>query len=77
MNIPSVLLSPGDVITVRERFRKSDKLKAVVDIAGGKVIPEWLEFDSENLTGKVVKLPAREEIDLPIREHLIVELYSK
>jgi small subunit ribosomal protein S4 len=76
-NIPSILLSPGDVVTVRERFRKSDKVKSIIDIAGGKVIPEWLEFDSENLTGKVVKLPAREEIDLPIREHLIVELYSK
>jgi small subunit ribosomal protein S4 len=76
-NIPSMLLSPGDVVTVRERFRKSDKVKSIIDIAGDKVIPEWLEFDSENLTGKVVKLPAREEIDLPIREHLIVELYSK
>lgn len=76
-NIPSILLSPGDVVTVRERFRKSDKVKSIIDIAGDKVIPEWLEFDSENLTGKVVKLPAREEIDLPIREHLIVELYSK
>lgn len=76
-NIPSILLSPGDVVTVRERFRKSDKVKSIIDIAGGKVIPEWLEFDSENLTGKVVKLPAREEIDLQIREHLIVELYSK
>ena len=58
-NIPSMLLSPGDVVTVRERFRKSDKVKSIIDIAGGKVIPEWLEFDSENLTGKVVKLPAR------------------
>lgn len=76
-NIPSMLLTPGDVVTVREKFRKSDKVKSIIDIAGGKVIPEWLEFDSENLTGKVVKLPAREEIDLQIREHLIVELYSK
>lgn len=76
-NIPSILLTPGDVVTVREKFRKSDKVKSIIDIAGGKVIPEWLEFDSENLTGKVVKLPAREEIDLQIREHLIVELYSK
>lgn len=77
VNIPSMLLTPGDVVTVREKFRKSDKVKSIIDIAGGKVIPEWLEFDSENLTGKVVKLPAREEIDLQIREHLIVELYSK
>ncbi|HEY8350462.1 MAG TPA: 30S ribosomal protein S4 [Clostridiales bacterium] len=77
VNIPSLLLSPGDVITVRDNFRNSDKLKTILDIAGGKVVPEWLEFDSENLTGKVVRQPAREEIDLPIREHLIVELYSK
>mgnify|MGYP001017079960 FL=1 len=77
VNIPSMLVAPGDVITVREKFRGSDKVKSVLDIAGGKVVPEWLEFDSENLTGKVVRLPSREEIDLPIREHLIVELYSK
>ena len=77
VNIPSILVSPGDVIAVRDKFRNSDKLKSILDIAGGKVVPEWLEFDSENLTGKVVRLPAREDIDLPIREHLIVELYSK
>ncbi|NLK87342.1 MAG: 30S ribosomal protein S4 [Clostridiaceae bacterium] len=76
-NIPSILLVPGDVIAVREKFRGSDKMKSIIDIAGGKVVPKWLEFDAENLTGKVVAPPAREEIDLPIREHLIVELYSK
>jgi small subunit ribosomal protein S4 len=76
-NIPSILLSPGDVVAVKDKFRSSEKTKAIVDIAGGKVVPKWLEFDPENLTGKVVSLPAREEIDLPIREHLIVELYSK
>jgi len=77
VNIPSILLEPGDVIAVRDKFKSSDKLKSIVDIAGGKVVPKWLEFDAENLTGKVVSLPAREEIDLPIREHLIVEYYSK
>ena len=76
-NIPSILLEPGDVITVKDKFRSSDKIKSIIEIAGGKVVPKWLEFDAENLTGKVVSLPAREEIDLPIREHLIVELYSK
>jgi len=77
VNIPSQLLEPGDVIAVTEKFRGSEKLKSIIDIAGGKVVPKWLEFDAENLTGKVVSLPTREEIDLPIKEHLIVELYSK
>jgi len=77
VNIPSILLKPGDVIAVTDKFRGSEKLKSVVEIAGGRVIPKWLEFDAENLTGKVLALPEREEIDLPIKEHLIVELYSK
>ncbi len=77
VNIPSILLVPGDVITVREKLRGTEKMKSITDIAGGKVVPKWLEFDAENLTGKVVSIPAREEIDLPIKEHLIVELYSK
>ena len=77
VNIPSILLEPGDVVAVQDKFKSSDKIKSIVDIAGGKVVPKWLEFDAENLTGKVVSLPTREEIDLPIREHLIVELYSK
>ena len=76
-NIPSMLLEPGDVIAVKDKFKGSEKIKSIIDIAGGKVVPKWLEFDAENLTGKVVVLPAREEIDLPISEHLIVEFYSK
>jgi len=77
VNIPSILLNPGDVVAVKDKFKSSSKVKSIVDIAGGKVVPKWLEFDAENLTGKVVNLPAREEIDLPIREHLIVERYSR
>lgn len=77
VNIPSYLLSVGDVVAVREKSKSSPKVKAINEIAGSKVIPQWLEFDPENLVGKVVALPAREEIDLPIKEHLIVELYSK
>jgi len=77
VNIPSYLLEPGDVIAVRDKFKDSPKLKEILDIAGGKTVPKWLEFDAENLVGKVVTLPAREDIDLPISEHLIVELYSK
>ncbi len=77
VDIPSYLLNVGDVIAVKEKSKSSPKVKAVNEIAGSKVIPQWLELDRENLTGKVVALPVREDIDLPIKEHLIVELYSK
>jgi small subunit ribosomal protein S4 len=77
VNIPSYLLKVGDVIAVEDKSKSSPKIKAISEIAGGKAIPKWLEFDAENLSGKVVALPAREDIDLPIKEHLIVELYSK
>jgi len=77
VNIPSILVNPGDVVAVTSKFKSSEKTKSIVDIAGGKVVPKWLEFDAENLVGKIVSLPAREDIDLPVREHLIVELYSK
>lgn len=77
VNIPSYLLKVGDVIAVKEKSKDSPKFKEIIDIAGGRVIPKWLEFDAENLSGKVVSLPEREDIDLPVKEHLIVELYSK
>lgn len=75
VNIPSYLVKAGDVITVKE---SSKKLAHLVELKEShKVTPSWLELDAENLTGKVVALPNREEIDVPIAEHLIVELYSK
>lgn len=77
VNIPSYILKVGDVIAVKEKSKSSPKIKAIGEITGSKVIPKWLEFDPENLTGKVIALPARDDIDLPISEHLIVELYSK
>lgn len=77
VNIPSYLLKVGDVIALKDKSKASPKFKAISDIAGGRVVPKWLEFDAENLTGKVLSLPAREDIDLPVKEHLIVELYSK
>jgi len=77
VNIPSYLLKAGDVISVSEQFRQSPKLKSIIDIAGGKVVPKWLDFDANTLTAKIINLPSREDIDLPIKEHLIVELYSK
>lgn len=77
VNIPSFLVKVGDVITVSKTIKESPKFKAINEIAGGKAIPQWLEFDMDNLTAKVIALPSREDIDLPIQEHLIVELYSK
>ena len=77
VNIPSYLVKPGDVIEVAEKSKKSPRFKEILEVTGGKVIPKWLEADHENLKGKVLTLPEREDIDLPIQEHLIVELYSK
>ena len=77
VNIPSYLLKVGDVVALADKSKSSAKVKAISDITGGKVVPKWLEFDAENYVGKVAALPAREDIDLPIKEHLIVELYSK
>ncbi len=77
VNIPSYLVKVGDVIAVREKSKNSPKFKAIREVTEGKLIPKWLELDADNLTGQVVSLPAREDIDIPIQEHLIVELYSK
>lgn len=77
VNIPSYLVSEGDVIEVAENSRKMARFKDILEVTGGKVVPKWLEVDHENMKGKVLSLPAREDIDLPIQEHLIVELYSK
>lgn len=77
VNIPSYLLSVGDVIEVREKSRSLPHFKDVTENGSSRLVPKWLELDAQNLSGKVLALPAREDIDLPLREHLIVELYSK
>lgn len=77
VDIPSYIVKPGDIIAVKDKSKSSPKIKAIIEITGSKVIPKWLELDAENMNAKVVSLPAREDIDLPIKEHLIVELYSK
>ena len=76
VDIPSYSVKVGDVITVREHSREQAGFKALRE-GTGVVTPKWLTFDAPNLTGKVVALPAREDIDCPIEEHLIVELYSR
>lgn len=76
-DIPSMLIKAGDVITLRDESRKSEKFKMLIEDIAGKTIPKWLEVDKETITAKVVALPEREDVDFPIEEHLIVELYSK
>lgn len=76
-NIPSMQLKVGDVIKLKEKSKDSAIIKEIVEGLGQKTPPAWLELDVENLSGKVVALPNREDIDLPIQEHLIVELYSR
>ena len=75
VDIPSYLVKAGDVITVRENKKDNVTIKANVENA--RPVPAWLELNNETLSGKVVRLASREDIDLPIEEHLIVELYSK
>ncbi len=77
VNIPSYLIKVGDVIEVKNKSKSSTRLKELKDRAAEKTIPEWLDYDAEQMAAKVVALPTREQIDMPIAEHLIVELYSR
>lgn len=76
-NIPSMLLKVGDVVAVAEGSRTSDKIKAVIEANSARPVPQWLDVDTNTMSGKIVVLPNREDIDLDVEEHLIVELYSK
>ena len=77
VNIPSYLCKAGDVIAVADNFKNSEKLKAIIEANGSRPVPAWLDMDKANCSAKVVALAKREDIDLPIEETLIVELYSK
>ncbi len=77
VNIPSYLVKPGDVIALKDKSKGSEKIKAVLETTANRTIPKWLEMDKDNYSAKVVALALRDDIDLPIEEHLIVELYSK
>lgn len=77
VNIPSYLVKPGDVIALKDKSRGSEKIKAVLETTASRTVPKWLELDRDNMSAKVVALALRDDIDLPIEEHLIVELYSK
>ena len=77
VNIPSYLISANDVIAVCEKSRSNARITEILDVTSGRSIPEWLSFDADKMQGTVLTYPKREDIDLPVQEHLIVELYSK
>ncbi len=77
VNIPSYLVKAGDVIEIREKSKGSQRYKDILEVTEGRMVPEWLESNKENLSGSVKELPTREVIDVPVNEMLIVELYSK
>lgn len=76
-NIPSILVNKGDVISFRKRSAELEELKAIVDFNKNKTVPGWLEVDRDNMEVKVLSFPTREDVTLPVEEHLVVELYSK
>ena len=77
VNIPSYLVKAGDTIEIKEDKKGSQRYKDILEVTAGRLVPEWLEADAENLKGTVKELPSREVIDVPVNEMLIVELYSK
>ena len=77
VNIPSYLVKAGDVIEIKESKKNIQRMKDIVEVAGGRIVPEWLDVDAEKLQGTVKELPTREQIDVRVNEMLIVELYSK
>lgn len=77
VDIPSYLLKAGDELSVKEKTAQTDSFKAIAEANDSRPVPQWLEVNRENLTGKVINLPERDQIEAPVEEHLIVELYSK
>ena len=77
VNIPSYQVKAGDVIEIKEKFKSAQRYKDILEVTAGRMVPAWLESYQENLRGTVKELPTRDEIDVPVNEMLIVELYSK
>lgn len=77
VSVPSYLVNEGDIISFKEKTANYEDMRALVNANKNKSVPNWLEVDWENMKGKVVSLPTRDEITLPVEEHLVVELYSK
>lgn len=77
VNLPGYQVKAGDVVAVKESKRNIQRFKDIKDAVAGRTTPEWIDVDSENLSGKILALPKREQIDVPVDEMMIVELYSK
>ena len=77
VQIPSYLISAGDVIEVREKAKSLQRYKDILEVTAGRLVPEWMDVDQEAMKGTIKELPTREMIDVPVNEMLIVELYSK
>ena len=77
INIPSYLIKAGDVIEIKEKCKGSQRYKDILEVTAGRSVPAWMDVDQENLKGEIKAFPTREEIDVPVDEMLIVELYSK
>ena len=77
VNIPSYLVKAGDVVEIKEKHKGCQRYKDILEVTGGRLVPAWLEVEAEALKGTVKELPSRDEIDVPVDEMLIVELYSK
>ena len=77
VNVPSYLIKAGDVIEIKESAKSMQRYKDIAEVTGGRLVPEWMDVDTENFKGTIKHLPTREMIDVPVDEMLIVELYSK
>ena len=77
VDIPSYRVEVGDVISLKEKTQNSDRMKSIVEVNSSRIVPKWLDMDKNTLTGKVIAMAQRDDIDFEVEEHLIVELYSK
>ena len=77
VNIPSYQVKAGDTIEIQEKFKGAQRYKDILEVTGARLVPAWLEADQEKLSGVVKEIPTRAEIDVPVNDVLIVELYSK
>ena len=77
VNIPSYEVKPGDVIEIKEKHKGAQRYKDILEVTDGRLVPDWMEANHETLSGTVKDIPTREQIDVPVNEVLIVELYSK
>lgn len=77
VDVPSYQVAPGQKVAIKEQSRKNDFIRASVETARGRGVPDWLELDAESFTGTMLRIPTREDIKLPVQEQLIVELYSR